>query len=49
MWSHTPPLRDMQFVIEDMLLAPAAWPEMPACAELDGDGALSADPAGRTA
>ena len=35
MWSYTPPLRDMQFVIEDVLDAPSQWREMPAFAELD--------------
>ena len=37
MWSYTPPLRDMQFVIEDVLDAPAAWRGMPDFAELDAD------------
>lgn len=35
MFSYTPPLRDMRFVIEDVLQAPAAWAAMPAFAELD--------------
>ncbi len=35
MWTYTPPLRDMQFVIEDVLGAPAAWRDMPDFAELD--------------
>lgn len=35
MWSYTPPLRAMQFVIEHVLQAPAAWASMPAFAELD--------------
>jgi alkylation response protein AidB-like acyl-CoA dehydrogenase len=39
MWSYTPPLRDMQFVIEDVLQAPAAWAAIPAFAELDADTA----------
>ncbi|MBN8511360.1 MAG: acyl-CoA dehydrogenase family protein [Burkholderiales bacterium] len=39
MWSYTPPLRDMQFVIEDVLQAPAAWAAIPALAELDADTA----------
>jgi alkylation response protein AidB-like acyl-CoA dehydrogenase len=39
MWTYTPPLRDMQFVIEDVLGAPAMWREMPAFAELDADTA----------
>ncbi len=39
MWSYTPPLRDMQFVIEDVLQAPAHWAAMPAFAEIDADTA----------
>ncbi len=39
MFSYTPPLRDMQFVIEDVLQAPAAWAAMPAFAEIDADTA----------
>jgi alkylation response protein AidB-like acyl-CoA dehydrogenase len=39
MWSYTPPLRDMQFVIEDVLQAPAAWAAIPAFAEIDADTA----------
>jgi alkylation response protein AidB-like acyl-CoA dehydrogenase len=39
MWSYTPPLRDMQFVIEDVLRAPAHWAAMPAFAEIDADTA----------
>jgi len=35
MWSYTPPLRAMQFVIEDVLQAPSAWRSMPAFAEID--------------
>jgi len=35
MWSYTPPLRAMQFVIEDVLQAPPAWRSMPAFAEID--------------
>ena len=35
MWTYQAPLRDMQFVIEDVLGAPARWPEVPAHAELD--------------
>ena len=41
MWSYTPPLSDMQFVIE-VLEAPAAWRGMPAFAELDADTARAA-------
>lgn len=33
------PLRDMRFVIEQVLQAPAAWHDMPAFAELDADTA----------
>jgi alkylation response protein AidB-like acyl-CoA dehydrogenase len=39
MFVYNPPLRDMQFVIEDVLQAPAAWREMPDFAELDADTA----------
>ena len=39
MWAYTAPLRDMQFVIEDVLGAPAAWAAMPAHADLDADTA----------
>ena len=50
MWSYTPPLRDMQFVIEDVLDAPAAWRGMPAFAELDADTARAVlDEAGKFA
>ena len=35
MWSYNPPLRDMQFVIEDVLDAPSQWTQMPAFAEVD--------------
>jgi len=36
MWTYTAPLRDMRFVIEEVLRAPEAWSGMPAFAELDG-------------
>ena len=50
MWSYTPPLRDMQFVIEDVLDAPAAWRGMPDFAELDADTARAVlDEAGKFA
>jgi alkylation response protein AidB-like acyl-CoA dehydrogenase len=50
MWSYAPPLRDMQFVIEDVLSAPAAWRELPAFAELDVDTARAVlDEAGKFA
>ena len=39
MWSYTPPLRDMQFVIENVLQAPAHWAQIPAFAEIDADTA----------
>jgi alkylation response protein AidB-like acyl-CoA dehydrogenase len=39
MWTYTPPLRDMQFVIEEVLDAPALWREVPALAECDVDTA----------
>ena len=39
MWTYTPPLRDMQFVIEELLGAPSRWAAMPAFAELDSDTA----------
>ena len=35
MWSYEAPLRDMQFVIEEVLDAPAGWAAMPAQADLD--------------
>ena len=35
MWTYTPPLRDMQFVIEEVLGAPAAWRDMPDFVDLD--------------
>jgi len=39
MWTYTAPLRDMRFVIEEVLGAPEAWREMPAFADLDADTA----------
>jgi len=35
MWSYAPPLRDMRFVIEEMLDAPSSWQRTPAFSELD--------------
>jgi alkylation response protein AidB-like acyl-CoA dehydrogenase len=35
MWTYTPPLRAMQFVIEEVLQAPHSWSSMPALAEID--------------
>ncbi len=50
MWSYSPPLRDMQFVIEDVLGAPAAWGDMPAFAGLDAATARAVlDEAGKFA
>jgi len=39
MWTYQPPLRDMAFVIEDVLDAPASWALTPAFADLDADTA----------
>ncbi|WP_280154403.1 acyl-CoA dehydrogenase family protein [Piscinibacter sp. XHJ-5] len=39
MWHYDAPLREMRFVIEDVLQAPAAWRSMPAFADLDMDTA----------
>lgn len=39
MWNYTAPLRDMRFVLEDVLGAPAAWAATPAFADLDADTA----------
>jgi hypothetical protein len=39
MWSHTPPLRDVQFVIEDMLRSHVVGREMPAFADIEADTA----------
>lgn len=39
MWTYQPPLRDMQFVIEEVLDAPAFWALTPAFADLDADTA----------
>jgi len=39
MWSYEAPLRDMQFVIEDVLGLPAQWATLPAYADLDADTA----------
>lgn len=37
MWTYKAPLRDMRFVIEEVLQAPAAWAQTPAFEDLDGD------------
>jgi alkylation response protein AidB-like acyl-CoA dehydrogenase len=39
MWTYQPPLRDMRFVIEQVLDAPAHWAATPAFADLDTDTA----------
>jgi alkylation response protein AidB-like acyl-CoA dehydrogenase len=35
MWQYQPPLRDIRFVIEELLNLPAQWAQMPAFAEVD--------------
>jgi alkylation response protein AidB-like acyl-CoA dehydrogenase len=39
MWTYAAPLRDMAFVIEQVLEAPAGWRRMPAFADLDAETA----------
>ncbi|WP_298835636.1 acyl-CoA dehydrogenase family protein [uncultured Piscinibacter sp.] len=39
MWQYEAPLRDMRYVIEEVLSLPAHWAGMPAFAELDADTA----------
>ena len=39
MWHYEAPLREMQFVIEDVLGLPAQWAHLPAHADLDADTA----------
>jgi alkylation response protein AidB-like acyl-CoA dehydrogenase len=39
MWQYEAPLRDMRYVIEDVLGLPASWAALPAFAELDADTA----------
>ena len=39
MWTYDTPLRDMRFVIEEVLSAPQSWASMPAYADMDGDTA----------
>ncbi len=39
MWEYDPPLRDMRFVIDQVLQAPASWATIPAFADLDADTA----------
>ena len=39
MWHYDAPLRDMRYVIEDLLGLPAQWSAMPAFADLDADTA----------
>jgi alkylation response protein AidB-like acyl-CoA dehydrogenase len=35
MWSYVPPLRELQFVLEDLLDAPARWASLPPYADAD--------------
>ncbi|MBQ0932712.1 acyl-CoA dehydrogenase [Ideonella sp. 4Y16] len=50
MWRYDPPLRDMRFVIDEVLGAPAAWPAMAGFEELDSDmSAAVLEEAGRFA
>lgn len=37
MWTYQPPLRDIRFVVEDVIGAPARWRGWPALAEVDAD------------
>ena len=39
MWHYVPPLRDMRYVIEDVLGLPAQWARLPGLKELDADTA----------
>ncbi len=39
MWQYQPPLRDIRFVLEEVLNLPARWAELPAHAEVDADTA----------
>lgn len=39
MWQYEAPLRDMRYVIEEVLGLPAAWAALPAFADLDADTA----------
>ena len=39
MWQYEAPLRDMRYVIEDVLGLPAQWASLPAFADLDADTA----------
>lgn len=50
MWHYQAPLRDMRFVIEEWLAAPADWRRMPAFEHLDGElAAQVVEEAGRFA
>ncbi|HET9643734.1 MAG TPA: acyl-CoA dehydrogenase family protein [Burkholderiaceae bacterium] len=40
MWQYVAPLRDMKFVIEDVLDAPSSWADCPAFTDFDADTAL---------
>src|SRR5512139_554846 len=39
MWHYEPPLRDIRFVVEELLDLPAQWAQLPAFAEVDADTA----------
>ncbi|CAN5340582.1 acyl-CoA dehydrogenase C-terminal domain-containing protein [soil metagenome] len=39
MWTYEPPLRDMQFVVEELIGAPTRWSSMPAFEDVDVDTA----------
>ena len=50
MWRYDPPLRDMRFVIDEVLQAPAGWPAMAGFEDLDSDMAAQVlEEAGRFA
>src|ERR1035441_10182954 len=50
MWNYIAPVRDMQFVINELLDAPAEWQSMPRYAELDAETVpKTLDEAGRFA
>jgi len=40
MWSYVPPLREMRFVIEEVLRIPQRWPSLQGRAEIDVDTAV---------
>ena len=39
MWSYAPPLRDMQFVMDELLEVRKDWADIPAFSDLDADTA----------